>query len=85
MSAQQVDPPILVISLLADTATALLRRDADGRWRWFDITNGADDDTEMSGATAVEALDVLVASRPVHEIDGDLSDHYQAARALDAA
>lgn len=77
----------LTINLYTDTATATLCRDTDNRWRWFDTTDGDENgaDMEISGDTAEEALDALIATHGASNIDGDLSDHMDAARALDAA
>lgn len=75
----------LTISLHAATTTATLRKDTDGRWRWFDTTRDEPQDMEISGGTAEEALDALVAAHGASSIDGDLSAHAGAARALDAA
>jgi hypothetical protein len=75
----------LRITLSSESLTAELRQRADGRWGWFDFTASAEGaDMEISGATAAEALDALVASQGASTLDGDLSDHVQAALALDA-
>lgn len=76
----------LTISLYSDTTIAILLRDADNRWRWFDTTLSATDaDMGISGDTASEALDALIATQGASSIDGDLSDISDAARALDVA
>lgn len=77
----------LRITLSSESLTAELRQRVDGRWGWFDITGvgeGAEGaDMEISGATAAEALYALVASQGASALDGDLSDHVQAAQAID--
>ncbi len=75
----------LTISLHSDTATATLMRDTDNRWRWYDTTDEDENgvDMEISGDTAVEAMEALVATQGASSIDGDLSEHMDAARALD--
>ena len=77
----------MTLSLFNDTATATLLRDADNRWRWYDTTNENESgvDTEISGDTAIEALERLCATQGASNIDGDLSDHLSAAASLDAA
>lgn len=79
--------PTLTISLYTDSATAVLQRDTDGRWRWFDTTyeDKGSVDMEISGKTAVEAMEALIEAYGTLNIDGDMSDHLDAARALDAA
>lgn len=75
----------LTITLLSGVSTATLRYDTDGRWRWFDVLGGSDHglDMEISGATAEQALDALIDAYGTLDIDGDMSDHLDAARVLD--
>lgn len=75
----------LTISLHSDSATAVLRRDKDGRWRWFDTTEDVSGvDMEISGRTAVDAMEALIAAHGSASIDGDPSDHLEVARTLDS-
>lgn len=46
-----------------------MRHDKDGRWRWYEQADD-DFDTEISGATPMEALDAAIAAWGAFDLSG---------------